>query len=190
MTRTAFESVEPAESDSAGDSVTGPSRDPSRDLSEDATTVEQQELDYRSALNSAVRSLGQREHGRRELELKLNRKGHDPQLIERVMDYLLEHDLQSDARFAGSLIRSRVQRGYGPMKIRQELSAKGVSEQVLEAQLTEPSEYWETLAGESLDKKFGQAPESREAWAVQARFLARRGFPSDLIYRVLGSQTE
>jgi regulatory protein len=145
---------------------------------------------YRAALDSAVRSLGQREHSGRELELKLRRKGHDPQLIERVMRYLLEHDLQSDARFAEALIRSRVQRGYGPMKIRQELGAKGVAEGILEDQLTEPSEFWSSVAEASLAKKFGQPPQSRDDWAVQARFLARRGFPSDLIYRVLGSQTD
>ena len=152
--------------------------------------MEEAELAYRTALDSAVRSLGQREHGRRELELKLKRKGHTAEVIERVLDYLLEHDLQSDSRFAEGLIRSRVQRGYGPMKIRQELGSKGVSESVLEAQLTEPCQFWESVAEGSLAKKFGQLPDSREDWAVQARFLARRGFPSDLIYRVLGSQTD
>lgn len=151
---------------------------------------EEQELAYRSALDSAVRSLGQREHGQRELERKLKRKGHSAELIERVLSYLLEHDLQSDARFAEGLVRSRVQRGYGPMKIRQELSSKGVSEMVLESQLTEPSEFWESVAAGSLAKKFGQPPQTREDWAIQARFLARRGFPSDLIYRILGSQTD
>ncbi len=146
-------------------------------------------MDYRAALNAAVRSLGQREHGRRELERKLRRKGHDPVLIEQVMDYLLEHDLQSDERFAEGLIRSRVQRGYGPVKIRQELGAKGVAEGVLERQLTEPAEFWESVALESLAKKYGEPPGNRDEWAVQARYLARRGFPSDLIYRVLGGQT-
>ena len=76
------------------------------------------------------------------------------------------------------------------MKIRQELGAKGVSERVLEAHLTEPAEFWETVACESLEKKFGQPPADREHWAVQARYLARRGFPSDLIYRVLGGQSD
>ena len=106
------------------------------------------------------------------------------------MDYLLEHDLQSDARFTEGLIRSRIQRGYGPMKIRQELATKGVGEQALDNHLTEPSEFWESVAGESLAKKFGQTPAGRDEWAVQARFLARRGFPSDVIYRVLGEQTD
>ncbi len=151
---------------------------------------EQKQLAYRAALDSAVRSLGQREHGRRELERKLRSKGHAAELVERVMDYLLEHDLQSDARFAEGLIRSRVQRGYGPMKIRQELGSKGVSEDALQDHLNESSEFWEAIAGESLGKKFGRSPENRDDWAVQARYLARRGFPSDIIYRILGNQTD
>ena len=160
------------------------------DAEAESLAAEREAAAYRAALDSEVRSLGQREHGRRELEIKLARKGHDRQLIDRVMDYLRQHDLQSDERFAEGLIRSRVQRGYGPMKIRQELGAKGVSERVLEAHLTDPAEFWETVACESLDKKFGQPPADREDWAVQARYLARRGFPSDLIYRVLGGQSD
>jgi regulatory protein len=152
--------------------------------------LEERELAYRAALDSAVRSLGQREHGRRELERKLKSKGHAAEIIEQVMDYLLEHDLQSDIRFAEGLIRSRVQRGYGPMKIRQELGSKGVAESVLDNRLTESSEFWENIAQVSLTKKFRQPPAGREDWAVQARFLARRGFPSDLIYRVLGGQAD
>jgi regulatory protein len=155
-----------------------------------AAALEETEAAYRAALDSAVRSLSQREHGRRELERKLAGKGHDPVLVERVMAYLLEHDLQSDARFAEGFIRSRVQRGYGPMKIRQELSARGIGERDLEDQLTEPSEYWAAIAETGLSKKFGRVPADRDDWAAQARFLARRGFPSDLIYRVLGPQND
>lgn len=168
----------------------------SEELSEDLIGVPEDgfqrdpEAEYRAALDSAVRSLGQREHGRQELVRKLRRKGHDPVLIDRVMAYLLEHDLQSDARFAEGFIRSRVQRGYGPMKIRQELASRGIGERELEDQLTEPSEFWESVAEAGLAKKFGHRPGDREDWAVQARFLARRGFPSDLIYRVLGSQSD
>ena len=167
--------------------------DPSLSLSDapaQATDQPDPEAAYRAALDSAVRSLGQREHGRRELERKLTSKGHDRALVERVMAYLLDHDLLSDARFAEVFIRSRIQRGYGPMKIRQELSARGIGERDLEDQLTEPSEFWESVAETGLSKKFGHPPADRDEWAVQARFLARRGFPSDLIYRVLGPQND
>ncbi len=118
------------------------------------------------------------------------RKGHRNSPIARVMGYLAEHDLQSDARFAESFVRSRIQRGYGPIKIRQELSSRGVSEHDLEDGLTRASEFWMGIAEGGLAKKYGQPPANRDGWATQARFLARRGFPSDLIYRVLGAQSD
>lgn len=169
----------------------------------DHASEEHTEAAYRLALDSAVRSLGQREHSRRELEHKLERKGHSKVLVARVLDYLCEHDLQSDARFAESFVRGRVEKGYGPVKIRQELASRGVSEHELECQLTEPAEFWLARARRALEKRYGEAepgistepdagdvrPEEarRRAWNARARFLARRGFPSDLIYRVLGA---
>ena len=156
--------------------------------------TDEEQAAYRAALDSAVRSLGQREHSRKELERKLQRKGHDDVLIARVMGYLWEHDLQSDTRFAESFVRSRIRRCFGPIKIRQELSSRGVLKEDLEGeleeQLTRSSEFWMNLAEEGLAKKYGAPPDSREAWATQARYLARRGFPSDLIYKVLGSQSD
>ncbi len=148
------------------------------------------ETAYRAALDSAVRSLSQREHGQRELAQKLRRKGHPSILIDRVLDYLVEHDLQSDGRFAESFVHSRVQRGYGPMKIRQELGARGVAERDLEAALTLTGEEWRAVAAGILERKYGRKPADREDWATQARFLARRGFPSDVIYGLLGSQSD
>ncbi len=157
------------------------------EVSEVTAETESIEAAYRVALDSAVRSLSLREHSVYELERKLLRKGHDVEIVGRVFDYLTKHDLQSDARYVEIYIRSRVNKGYGPVKIRQELYQRGVAEIDLEAQLTESGEFWIELARGVLDKKFGRCPDGQKAWNTQARFLARRGFPSDLIYRVLGS---
>ena len=173
------------------------------------------EAAFRVALDSAVRCLGQREHGRQELERKLMAKGHRPELVGRVLDYLVELDLQSDSRYVEAYMRSRIRKGYGPVKIRQELSSRGIEEDELERQLTTSGDFWLAQAEAVLAKKFGSATSrhdpadspglaadhdmdpdidrepDRDAehrhWNLQARFLARRGFPSDLIYRVLGS---
>lgn len=166
--------------------------------------MDEAEAAYRAALDSAVRSLGQREHARRELERKLASRGHAAVVVRRVIDYLLEHDLQSDERFAEGFVRSRVRKGYGPVKIRQELASRGVDETALERQLTEPADYWLELARQVVARKFGDGPhadggarsaresddDAREAWNARARFLARRGFPADLIYRALGSDRD
>jgi len=153
----------------------------------------EKEAAYRAALDSAVRSLGRREHGRRELERKLMSKRHDPALIARVLDYLIEHDLQSESRYVEAYVRSRIRKGYGPVKIRQELSSRGVgeeSESELELELTQSAEFWIEVAETVLEKKFGRVPADRDDWHLQARFLSRRGFPSDLIFRALGAYSD
>jgi regulatory protein len=157
---------------------------------ESTSDDEEGDTRYRAALDSAVRSLSQREHGRRELERKLVRKGHPAGLVGRVLDELSEAGLQSDSRFVEVFVRSRLQKGYGPLKIRQELAVRGIAETDAEPGLTELGEFWIELAERALDRKFGAPPEGRDDWNVQARFLARRGFPSDLIYRILGSQSD
>lgn len=141
---------------------------------------------YRAAFDRALRLLGQREHSQRELKDKLARKGVDRHMAELVVDDLRGRGLQSDARFAESLVRSRVDRGHGPMRIRQDLAQRGIDEAVVDAVMTESAGHWLELAITARSRKFGEAlPADRDAWNRQARFLAQRGFPSDLIYRVL-----
>ncbi len=155
----------------------------------DATDSEEKErLAYQAVLNSAVRSLAQREHGRQELIRKLRAKGHREELVGRVFTYLQEHDLQSDTRYVEVYVRSRINRGYGPIKIRQDLYRRGVGELEMEGGLTKSAEFWVDVARTAVARKFAAEPDGRDEWNTQARFLARRGFPSDLIFSVLGPQ--
>jgi regulatory protein len=141
---------------------------------------------YRAAFDRGLRLLGQREHSLRELKDKLARKGVDRDLAALVADDLRGRGLQSDARFAEALVHSRVNRGHGPVRIRQELAQRGIDDTVADEVLTNTAAHWLTLAVEVRDRKFGSAPPAdRDDWNRQARFLAQRGFPSDLIYRVL-----
>ncbi|MBA4152598.1 MAG: hypothetical protein C0509_08555, partial [Acinetobacter sp.] len=49
-----------------------------------------------------------REHSRRELEQKLKRINAKPEQIEAVLLKLIDYNLQSDQRFAESLVRSQI----------------------------------------------------------------------------------
>jgi len=135
----------------------------------------------------AVRLLAAREHSRFELARKLAAKGHGKQAIEEVLDELRAQGYQSDQRFTEEYVRSRVGRGYGPIRIRQDLQQRGLDDELIDAELTCPAARWIELANVVRGKRFsGEIPVDRDAWNAQARFLARRGFPADLIYRVLG----
>ncbi len=136
----------------------------------------------------AMRALANREHSRGELVDKLERKGIDRELAHRAVAQLAEEGLQSDDRFVESFVRSRVERGYGPILIRQELRQREVADDTIDEHLTHEQAFWAGRASRALEKRFKAAPESREDWGRQARYLARRGFAADLIYACLGDQ--
>ena len=97
-----------------------------------------------------------------------------------VIAELVQKRLQSDSRFTESLVRSRSQRGYGALRIRQELMLKGVSESV-ERDLAGVD--WNERILRAYDKKFGREPypETLQERARRERFLRQRGFSGDQI---------
>lgn len=145
------------------------------------------EARYRDAFERALRLLGQREHSVRELVRKLTGKGIDADTARLVVDDLRGRGLQSDARFAEAFVYGRVGRAQGPLRIRRELALRGIDDDTADAVLTREADFWMALAARARTRKFGGGvPDDRNAWNRQARFLAQRGFPSDLIFRVLG----
>lgn len=123
--------------------------------------------------------------------------------VDTVLDDLASRDLLSDVRFAEAFVRRGVDRGQGPIKIRAELRNRGVAEDIIDDTLTFPDDFWLRRARAVQAKRFGRAgdgsstsgdsdadkPVNRSDWAKRARFLAARGFASDIIYRTLGPQT-
>ncbi len=73
-------------------------------------------------------------------------------------------------------------RGHGPVRIRQELKQKGINETVISQALEEANPDWFALAESTRIKKFGDAsPEGRKEKARQIRFLQYRGFALPVI---------
>ena len=108
-------------------------------------------------------------------------------LIAETLNVLAEDGLQSDARYAEVLIRSRVNRGQGPLKIRADLRQRGLHGEAVEPLLEDYAEQWPELALQVVERRFGSdAAADRGDWARRARFLAGRGFPESLVGRVLG----
>ncbi len=117
---------------------------------------------------------------------KLTGRGFDAELCRTVVDDLKNRGWQSDARFAESFVRSRIQRGHGPVKVRFELRAKGVDDPVIDAVLAELAPDWQAVAEQACQRKFGDAPiANRNDYARRWRFLAQRGFDSEQIRSVL-----
>ena len=122
-----------------------------------------------------------REHSRAELARKLAPHAESPQAIEALLDLLLSRKQQSDERFAAE--RARVlARKYGPARIRQDLKARGIAQDVIERV---PLEGELKRARDILQRKYREAASTRQERAKRARFLQGRGFSYDTIRSVL-----
>ena len=135
---------------------------------------------------AAMNLLARREHSLWELHRKLRRRFDDKAVIEAELSRLSEENLQSDERFAESYARQRAGRGYGPVKIRQEMHERGLSDAEVDASFALGQFDWSDLARQVYDKKFDgpcvEAPdyeaEIREK-ARRLRFMQYRGFSAE-----------
>jgi len=136
---------------------------------------------------AAVRLLARREHSRKELARKLLARSMPADLVDEVLQSLQARRLQSDARYAESLVNSRVSRGQGPVRIRRDLAQQGIPDTDIDTALEAAGVDWYALARETRARRFGApAPAEWKDRARQARFLEYRGFSGDQIREALG----
>lgn len=138
-------------------------------------------------LAGAMRLLAAREHSQHELRRKLGQKGHEPDIIEAVIEQLAAQGLQSDERFIESFVNSHRERGKGPKRIRMELQQHQLPYELIEKHINERNSEWREHALRVKLKKFGQAPiDDIKERSKQTRFLEYRGFTHEQISSVLG----
>ncbi|PZQ10516.1 MAG: recombination regulator RecX [Rhodanobacter denitrificans] len=158
-----------------------PPRDPDRPGSGDGTTTSTRGTTTRSrtgtAYGKALGLLARREHSRAELKTKLARGGHAADEAEAAIASLGSGALQSDARFAAALARSRAGQGYGPRRIVAELKSHAIGDALIREALAELDVDWAASARRQLERQYGagRAVSPRDR-ARQAGFLLRRGF--------------
>lgn len=126
--------------------------------------------------------LARREHARGELLNKLTGFGFEADVADDAIAQLVEDGLQSDERFVDAFIRSRINQGKGPAKIRADLRERGVRGALVGAGLEAADQDWYELARDVRVKKFGaERPGDFKEKARQMRFLQSRGFEPDHI---------
>ena len=99
---------------------------------------------------------------------------------------LTEENLQSDLRFSESFIRSRYNSGFGPVRIKYDLSSRKVLLNIIEKAFEEVSLDWEEkLLKENL-KKYGEMPPSNlKELSKRLKFFTQRGFEQDIIRKLI-----
>ena len=133
-----------------------------------------------------TRYLAAREHSRHELLRKLLLKEYDQALSLQQLDKFSAANIQSEARFAESLVRGRINKGFGEQYIRSQLTEHriepGIISQAIENCITELQIDWYELACQVLAKKYREVPAKN--WQEQQkrnRFLQYRGFDHEQI---------
>jgi len=137
----------------------------------------------------AVGFLSRRDYARKEIASKLKPHADSEDELNKVLDDLEREGWLSTERFAQSLVHRRAER-QGAARIVQELRSKGVAEDQV-SELRENLRATEYERARAVwEKRFGERPADRSAYAKQARFLAGRGFASDVIRRILGGSDD
>ena len=136
--------------------------------------------DARRAIEArCLAALGRREYSRAELAAKL---GEFPaEDVAAVLETLAERGWQSDARFAESYLRGH--RGYGRLKMRHELEARGIRGELLRETLD--SADWFAAAREVYQKKYSAPATTPQERAKRQRFMAQRGFSYEEIQQAM-----
>jgi regulatory protein len=138
----------------------------------------------------ALRYLSQREHSRAELMRKLAPFVEDSpeapaaQQISGLLDELAAQNWQSESRVAESVLRTKGAR-FGTFRLKQTLQAKGLDPALIAAtvQQARGTEFERALA--VWRARFNGPPADPKDRARQQRFLAGRGFASEVIRRVV-----
>ncbi len=148
--------------------------------------------ELRAVRISAMNILAGREHSIIELRQKLKKKFsknddivHLDELIEIVLQQLLDDNLLNEARFTECFIRSRINKGSGPVRIRHELMERGISSELTNDYLDDSYDFWQQYIEAVRNKRFGiQLPEDYKEQSRQSRFLYQRGFSGEFIRRL------
>jgi regulatory protein len=156
----------------------------------------------------ALRYLAAREHSRAELKRKLasaepgppaepaadSRRRDRPEPaaeaeIETLLDEFERKGWLSESRLADQMVQAARGR-YGSRRVLDKLRQKGATDQALDAAAHALQQQDLESARALWRKRFGKPPADLRERARQARFLAGRGFSSEVIREVLGGEVD
>ena len=142
---------------------------------------------YTRCKNSAIYSLAMREHSRKELYNKLQKKEYVEGVdVEKLLDELEEKNYLNEQRFAESFLRYRSSKGQGSVKITSELYSRGINRNLIDQTFEKSEINWFNKAKEQLEKKFGKEKSiDFKEKCKRMRFLSSRGFSSEIVHSIV-----
>lgn len=144
---------------------------------------------FKTMLGRAQYLLAMREHGAKELKTKLCQKFAEyeqaPGLVDEIIRLCQQKNWQSDERYVESYVRMAIEKGQGPIKIRQALMRASDDQASMDAHLNLGDDVWCEIAQAALEKKYQDVhkPTDRKEHAKRLRFLQSRGFSGSQCYK-------
>ncbi len=147
------------------------------------------ESDLSPAQDYAIRLLSYRERSRLEVQARMERKGFQTDVIEKVLRYLESQKYLDDKRFAELWTHNRLKRRYGKGRVVLELREKGVNQEIIDEVVKKTYSTVDEI-GMALDlvKRKGynlESAEDQRALRRASEFLRRRGFSFSIIREVM-----
>lgn len=160
--------------------------DPGNILDGVIMTINMTDNDEKIINHTITRLLATREHSLHELRTKLTAKQFDSHLIEQQLDKFVANNVQSEQRFVESYIRSKANKGQGPMRIRMALREHQIDDFLIEQGVVNAEVDFYQIASQVYLKKYGGKPvEDWQDKQKRMRFLQYRGFDQEQIAEAL-----
>lgn len=140
--------------------------------------------EYQPAKQYLFYLLSRRDYSQLELQRKLAQRSCPLSIQTQLLAELAEDGLQSDHRFAISMIKYKAAAGYGPNVLKQLLKQHQITTDLYDLQ-AETEIDWHQVVLNCYQKKFGDKPiKDYKDKQKRYRYLYSRGFTSDLIQQV------
>lgn len=156
-----------------------------QELDEDTLAALKKSADASRTKVTAANMIAARPLSKKELQKRLVQKGSDAEHAEAAVEWLQDLGAVNDAAYASSLVRHYSSRGYGKMRIREELHRRGVPKELWEEALEELPDSGETLDALIQKKSRGDLSDPKERKRL-CDALLRRGFSWSEVRAALG----
>lgn len=144
-----------------------------------------------SAKEAAIGYLSRRDHAEKELFKKLKVRGYSEQDVSEAIAFCQDYNWLDDARFAAMLMRNGIAKGWGALRIRQDMKMKGIHDTVVSQTMEETEVDWFEQARAVALRKFGNSEmDTPKEKARRFRFMQYRGFDFEQIKYALNAEDE
>lgn len=159
------------------------------ELDENSLEQLKKENEFFEAKISALRFLSIRNHSRNELRQKLLKKKFSEEIIEKVLNELSQLSYLNDRKFAEQFFNELIGKHFGPLKIKNEMTKRGIDRQTTDEILRDffnDEEFQKEIILKYLQKnKFPKKIKLKNELQKIYNHLINRGFSSSVIVKAL-----